>query len=434
MPLAPWIPESKPPTLFMPATLPETSELLQSFGLSLGLGLLVGLQREWVQSPVAGIRTFALLSIFGALCGLLGMLFGGWVIAASMIGFVSIVIVGHLGEMQNKDPDTGLTTEMAMLVMFTLGIITVHGERLIAIIIAGSVMVLLHSKNTLHGMVRRIGEDDLREIARLVLAALVILPALPNRDMGYLGVLNPFSIWLMVVLIIGISLAAYLVGKFLGGSKGTAVTSILGGLISSTATTASLARRSQDKGAGGISLAAMALIASTIVFVRVLVEVTIAAPAHLMQMLPPLAAMMVWFGLVAFFAYRISGRKGTHHVPQSPPSEMKSAVVFGLLYAVVLVVVAATRQYFGPSALYLAAGLSGLTDMDAITLSTARLVNAAHLDTGTAWRMVMVGGLANVVFKGILVVTLGARDFIKPTLMGFGIAMLGGVGILVFWP
>jgi len=245
----------------MPAALPDTAELLQSFGTALGLGLLVGLQREWVQNRVAGIRTFALLSLFGALCGLLGLVYGGWVVAAALIAFVSVVIIGHLAEMKNQEPDSGLTTEMAMLVMFATGIITIHGHRLIAVVIAGSVMVLLQSKKPLHAMVRRIGEDDLREIARLVLLGLVILPALPNREMGYLDVLNPFAIWLMVVLIVGISLAAYLVGKFLGGTKGTALTGVLGGLISSTATTASLARRSRDHGACGISLAAITLIA-----------------------------------------------------------------------------------------------------------------------------------------------------------------------------
>jgi uncharacterized membrane protein (DUF4010 family) len=194
----------------MTTSLPDTTELLKSFGTALGLGLLVGLQREWVQSRVAGIRTFALLSLFGALCGLLGVVFGGWVIAAALIAFVSVVILGNVAQLKSKESDSGLTTEMAMLVMFATGIITVLGHRLIAVIIAGSVMVLLQSKKPLHNMVRLIGEDDLREIARLVLAGLVILPALPNREMGYLGVLNPFAIWLMVVLIVGISLAAYL--------------------------------------------------------------------------------------------------------------------------------------------------------------------------------------------------------------------------------
>ena len=418
----------------MPATLPEAPELLQSLATALGLGLLVGLQREWVQSHVAGIRTFALLSLFGALCGMLGIAFGGWIIAAALIALASIVILGNLAELKNKQPDTGLTTEMAMLVMFTTGIITVLGHRLVAVVIAGTVMVLLQSKKPLHNMVRRIGEDDLREIARLVLAGLVILPVLPNREMGYLGVLNPFSIWLMVVLIVGISLAAYLAQKFLGGTRGSALAGIFGGLISSTATTASLARRSHDHDSYGISLAAIALIASAIVFVRVMVEVMIAAPGHLQAMLPPVLAMMVWFGLIAVVTHRISQKKGRHSADESPPSELKSAVLFGLLYAVVLVIVAAARKHFGSSGLYMAAALSGLTDMDAITLSTSRLVSTGHLESTIAWRMILLGGMANVVFKGALVLFLGARSFIKPMLTGFGAALAGGGAILALWP
>lgn len=419
---------------FMPVTLPDTSELLQSLATALGLGLLVGLQREWVQNRVAGIRTFALLTLFGALSGMLGIAYGSWVIAAALIAFVSVVILGNLADWKNKEPDSGLTTEMAMLVMFTTGIITMLGERLIAVIIAGTVMVLLQSKKPLHNMVRRIGEDDLREIARLVLAALVILPALPNREMGYLGVLNPFAIWLMVVLIVGISLAAYLTGKFMGGTKGAALAGIFGGLISSTATTASLARRSRVAGACGISLAAITLIASAIVFVRVMIEVVIAAPAHLRELLPPLLVMMFWFGLIAAITHRLSVKQGQHRADEQPPSEIKSAVLFGLLYAVVLLVVAAAREHFGNSGLYVAAALSGLTDMDAITLSTSRLVSTAHLDTTTAWRMILLGGMANVVFKMGLVIVLGARTFIKPAIMGLGAALIGGAAILVLWP
>jgi uncharacterized membrane protein (DUF4010 family) len=418
----------------MPASLPDTVELLKSFGTALGLGLLVGLQREWVQNRIAGIRTFALLTLFGAMAGLLGLMHGDWVIAAAMIAFAGVVVVGTLGEAKSKELDSGLTTEMAMLVMFTAGMITILGQRLIAVIIAGVVMVLLQSKKPLHNMVRRIGEDDLREIARLVLAGLVILPALPNREMGYLGVLNPFSIWLMVVLIVGISLAAYLVGKFYHGAKGAALTGILGGLISSTATTASLSRRSHDIGACGICLAAMTLIASAIVFVRVIIEIMIAAPGYLNSLLPPLVAMMFWFGLVAAIMHRISEKQGQHRSQEQPPSELKSAVIFGLLYAVVLLLVAAAREHFGDSGLYVVAAISGLTDMDAITISTARLVSTANLDTGTAWRMILLAGLANGVFKIGLVVTLGARAFIKPTLIGLISALAGGALILALWP
>jgi uncharacterized membrane protein (DUF4010 family) len=418
----------------LPAALPETMELVKSLGTALGLGLLVGLQREWVQNRVAGIRTFALLTLFGGLSGLMGMAFGAWVVAAALVAMAGLVVVGHLAEWKSREPDAGLTTEMAMLVMFSVGLICVLGQRLVAVIIAGTVMVLLQSKKPLHGMVRRIGEDDLREIARLVLAGLVILPVLPNRGMGYLGVLNPFSIWLMVVLIIGISLAAYLAGKFLGGGKGVAVSGVLGGLISSTATTASLARRSRAQGSSGLVLAAIALIASSIVFVRVIGEVVLTAPGHLGEMLPPLVAMQIWFGVVAVAAYHLARRRGGGPVEEAPPSELRSAVLFGLLYAVVLVVVAAAREHFGNSGLYVAAAISGLTDVDAITLSTSRLVTTAHLEASTAWRMILLGGLANVVFKMGLVAVLGARSFIRPALAGLGVALMGGAAVLAFWP
>ncbi|MBV6499870.1 MAG: hypothetical protein CJBNEKGG_02334 [Prosthecobacter sp.] len=418
----------------MPVTLPETSDLLQSFGAALGLGLLVGLQREWVQNRIAGIRTFALVSVFGALSGLLGMIYGGWVVAAAFLAFACLVVLGHLAEMKQSEPDSGLTTEMAMLVMFATGILTVSGQRLLAVIIAGSVLVLLQSKKPLHGMVRRIGEDDLREIARLVLAGLVILPALPNREMGYLGVLNPFAIWLMVVLIVGLSLSAYLAQKFLGSSKGAALAGLFGGLISSTATTASLARRSHDAGACGLCLAAIAIIASAVVFLRVMVEVMIAAPQQWTRMLPPLLAMMFAFGLIAALTHRLSEKRGRHTADQAPPSELKNAVMFGLLYAVVLVIVAAARQHFGHSGLYAAAAISGLTDMDAITLSTSRLVNTGHLEADIAWRMILVGGLANVLFKMGLASALGARAFIRPVLTGMVAALACGALILLLWP
>jgi len=418
----------------MPAALPEFAEILHSLATALALGLLVGLQREWVQSKLAGIRTFALVTLFGALSGLLAISFGGWILAAALLALAALIVPGYLAERNSQEPDIGLTTEIAMFVMFAIGAVTVLGQRVMAVIIAGSVMVLLQSKKPLHAMVRRIGEEDLREIARLVLAGLVILPVMPNRNMGYLGVLNPFSIWLMVVLIVGISLAAYLAGKFMGGSRGAAVAGVLGGLISSTATTASLARRSRVQGVSGISLAAIMLIASAIVFVRVMVEVVVAAPSHWKQLLPPLVAMMCWFGAVAFVVYRHSEKSGRHTAEESPPSELKGAVFFGLLYAVVLVLVAAAREHFGPSGLFVAAALSGLTDMDAITLTTSQLVKTGHLEASTGWRMILTGGLANMVFKGGLAAVLGDGAFIRPALLGLGAALTGGVAILLLWP
>lgn len=416
------------------STIAPTSELLKSLGTSLGLGLLVGLQREWTRDRIAGIRTFALVSMFGALGGLLSLAFGGWVLAAALIACVAMVVLGNLAALRGEHPDAGLTTEIAVLVMFAVGAAAMIGYRLEATVCAGTVMVLLQSKAPLHGMVRKIGADDLREIARLVLAGLVILPLLPDRAMGYLGVLNPFKIWLMVVLIIGISLAAYLIGKYLGGSRGAALAGILGGLVSSTATTASVARRSRAAGTGGLTFAAIVLTASAVVFLRVIAEVVVAAPGQFHALLPPLLAMMAWTGAVAVVVHRLAARAPHPPAEESTPSELKGAVMFGLLYIVVLYGVALAKQHFGTAGLYAVAAVSGLTDMDAITLSTAKLVNDGHVDADTGWRVILLGGIANLAFKAGLAGVLGARGFRRPALAGFAVAMAGGAAILALWP
>jgi uncharacterized membrane protein (DUF4010 family) len=417
-----------------PTTFSETPELLKSLGTALGLGLLVGLQREWVRARIAGIRTFALVTLFGGLSGVLSLTLGGWVIAAALAACAAIVILGVVAEMKHPEPDVGLTTEIAILLMFTVGAIAVLGHRLEAVVCAGTVMVLLQSKEPLHGMVRKIGEKDLREIGRLVLAGLVILPLLPNREMGYLGVLNPFKAWLMVVLIIGISLAAYLTGKFFGGSKGAVLAGVLGGLISSTATTASVARRSRAAGTVGRSLAAITLTASAVVFVRVIIEVMIAAPGSWPAMLPPLGAMMVWTALVAVASHRLAAKAGHPGGEEDTPSELKGAVMFGLLYVAVLYGVALAKEHFGTAGLYTVAAISGLTDMDAITLSTSGLVQSGHVEAGTGWRVILLGGIANLVFKAGLVAVLGGKGYVRPALAGFVALLAGGGAILAFWP
>ncbi|MCW1883846.1 MgtC/SapB family protein [Luteolibacter flavescens] len=417
-----------------PETIPGTLELLKSLGTALGLGLLVGLQREWTRDRIAGIRTFALVSLFGALSGLISLTFGGWVFAASLLACVAVLIVGNVTAMREGKADAGLTTEIAVLVMFVTGAATMTGYLVEAVVCAGTVMVLLQSKAPLHGMVRKIGEDDLREIARLVLAGLVILPLLPNKEMGYLGVLNPFKIWLMVVLIIGMSLAAYLIGKFMSGAKGAAVAGILGGLISSTATTASVSRRSRDAGAGSVMMAAIIMTASSVVFVRVIAEVVVVAPSQYKALLPPLLAMMGWTAIVAVVTHRLASKEGAPPKEESAPSELKGAIVFGLLYVLVLYGVALAKQHFGNAGLYVVAAVSGLTDMDAITLSTAGMVNSGHVDPKTGWRVILLGGLANLIFKAGMAVSLGGKGFRVPVISGFAASFAGGLAIFFLWP
>ena len=242
------------------------------------------------------------------------------------------------------------------------------------------------------------------------------------------------SIPLMVVLIVGINLAAYLASKFLGHSRGAAVAGILGGLVSSTATTASASRRSQNQQSHAKPLAVITLISAAVVFGRVSVEVMIFGPEVLGKMLPPLLAMMALTGAIAGAAYRFLMKSELQPSDEPPPSELKGAVMFGLLYVIVLFAVSYAKERFGHAGLFTVAAISGLTDMDAITLSTTSLSNSGQLDPATAWRVILTGGLATILFKTGLILSLGSRAFIKPVLMGFVATFIAGAAILAFWP
>jgi len=404
-------------------------------GLAFGLGLLVGLQREWAASRLAGIRTFPLITAFGALCAVFFQHDAGpWVIAAGLATLASVFWMGNRAKISRGEADPGVTTEVAGLVMFLVGALVMAGHAALGVVTAGVVATLLQFKQPLHALVKRIGEDDLRALVRLVIIGMVILPVLPDRAYGPYEVLNPFRIWLMVVLIVGISMAAYVASRLLGQRVGTLLSGILGGLISSTATAVSYARRSTARADDAKLAALVIMIASTVVFARVLIEISIVAPEILRDVGPPLVAMMALMAIVSATAFMRSSSSPAGPATEAPPSELRAAVIFGLLYAGVLLAVAATKQHLGPTALYIVAALSGLTDMDAITLSTAQLVKSGTLETTTGWRLILLGGMTNLVFKAGAVALLGTpRLFVRIAVM-FGISLAGGVGLMLFWP
>ena len=238
--------------------------VLQQLAIAFGLGLLLGLQRERAESSIGGIRTFPLIAIFGTICAQLEKSFGGWVIAAGLLALVAIVIYSNFAKMKSGAIDPGMTTEVAALLLYGLGAYVVVGNMVIAVVVGGAMAVLLHFKKPLHELAGAIGEHDMRAIMQFVLLSLVILPVLPNQDLGPYGVWNPFQIWLMVVLIVGISLSGYIAYKILGARAGTLLAGILGGLISSTATTVSYARRTAEN-ASLASLAAFVIMIASCV-------------------------------------------------------------------------------------------------------------------------------------------------------------------------
>ncbi len=404
-------------------------------GVALGLGLLVGLEREWAEQREAGIRTFALITVFGALCGQLAAAHGGWIISAGLLTVAALLIAIQRAMDHKADPDPGLTTEVAAVAMFAAGAALVLVSLGVGVVVGGGVAVVLQWKKPLHGFVSRIGESEIRAIMQLALVALVVLPVLPNRTFGPYGVLNPFQIWLMVVLICGISVAGYLAYKFFGSRAGTLLAGFLGGVISSTATTVSYANRSRQVPDASARGAIVIMLASSVVFLRVILEVAVVAPSVLWQVLPPLVLMTLAMALISAGLYRRTRAEGAGlALEDDDPLDLRAAITFGALYAAVLFAVAVAKEHFGNEGLFIVAGLSGLTDMDAITLSTAQLINAGRIDIDTGWRMIMVGAMSNLVFKGAAVAVLGHRQLLRRVAAVFGLALLAALALILFWP
>lgn len=403
-------------------------------GLSLGMGLLVGLQREYASSKTAGIRTFPLITLTGTVCGLLAKEFDVWILVAGFLGVISLLIIGSIQKIKDKQEGGGITTEAAVLLMFSLGAYLVFGEPIVAVVLTGVTTVLLHFKTSLHGWVDKIGEQDLRAVMQFVLITMVILPVLPNTTYDQYEVLNPRDIWLMVVLIVAISLCGYFAYKLLGDKIGALLGGILGGLISSTATTVSYSKIAARNMTAGKFAAFVIITASAISLVRVLIEIRIVAPSSFMNLVFPLVAelavMIVLTGILSF-----KQRKGDYKMQdQKNPAELKSAIAFGLLYAVISFLSAAAKDKFGNEGLYVVSILSGLTDMDAITLSTAKMAEQKNIDASLGWRLILIAFLANLVFKGGIAMVIAGKDFAKTIALLFGIAILTGLAILFLWP
>lgn len=412
----------------------DTLDTFQAIGMSLGLGLLVGLQREHAESQVAGIRTFALVTLWGTLMAMLGQSYGGWLVAAGALSVTLLLFVANLAKMRRGVAEPGLTTEIAALVMYGVGAYLVLGEAAVAVLAGGIVAVLLQFKQPMHAFVDRMSADDLRSIMQFVLLAMVILPVLPNEHYGPFGAFNPHETWLMVVLIVGISVGGYIAYKFLGRGVGTVLGGILGGLVSSTATTASYARRASDQPAAVGQAVLVIVIASAISVGRVLVEVAVATSPILGDVGLPLAAMLVWMLVLSLVAFHFDRASGDELPQPKNPAELKLALVFGAMYSAIKLAVAATQHYFGGSALYAVAIFSGLTDLDAITLSTANLVEQQQLEASLGWRLILVAVLANLAFKGGIVAVLGHRRLAIRTALIFAAAIAGGILIVWLWP
>ena len=407
---------------------PEFQDLI----IALSLGMLVGLQRQWSKNQTAGIRTFALVTLMGALTAQIGGPDPVWLVAATLLGLVALLVTGNL--LQRGSAGAGQTTEVALLLMYLVGVTVVVGNTAVAVVVGATVAVLLQMKEPFKEVVGRIGEEDLTAILQFAVISLIILPILPDRTFGPYDVLNPRKIWLMVVLIVGINLAGYAGYRLFGQKRGTLLAGILGGLISSTATTASYARTPVADPVRTRAAAAVILLATAVVFVRVLIEIGAVSRTLLATAVAPLGILLVLAVLLGLWSLRGTGDPEGSTVEKSNPSKLGPALFFALMYGGILLAVAAAEDRLGGAGLYGVAALSGLTDMDAITLSTSELVDTGRVGTSTGWRAIVIAGISNLIFKGGIVVSAGNRNLSRRVAGGFAVLAAASLLLIALWP
>ncbi len=407
-------------------------------GLALLIGLLIGLQRERANQSPAGLRTFALIGMAGFLTGVLAIEFSTWVIFAGILFLAAAFGLGNYIAFRTgkEDHGGGITSEIAALLVYGLGIYLAGAEadRSFAVLMAGITALLLHYKKPMHRFVRGMEAEDVRAVMQFILITLVILPVLPDRTFGPYDVVNPFNAWLMVVLIVGIGLVGFLVYRIAGGKVGTLLSGFLGGMVSSTATSVSASRFAKGEPQRATAAALIIMIATSVSIFRIIIELAAVNRADLMSTAPPLLTFLAVFVVLTLVLYFTRSKEVVELDPPENPAQLKPAIIFGILYVLILLGVAAAKENFGQSGLYIVAIISGLTDVDAITLSTAKLMSNDSLEISTGWRVILVAALANTAFKGGIVGVVGGMAVFKRIAFFYGIAIAAGLLIVFLWP
>lgn len=411
---------------------------LTTLAIAFGLGLLVGVQRQRSDNKMAGVRTFTLISVLGVMAGFLTQVYNNaFVLPALGLSLAAMLVAANMIKYKSKEPqDVGQTTEVAALLMFAIGAYLVLGDQLVGIIVGTLMAILLYVKERLHHFINRLSEKDLSAIMTLAGISLVILPMLPDKTFGPFDVLNPRNIWLMITLIVGISVVGYFIYKFAGKRIGVIASGILGGLISSTATTVSYARKTKSAKDVNKMAAFVIATASMVSLIRILIEIAVVIPKKFNYILLPILSEVVLLALLCIILFYLVNKDDAEDEMPEPenPAQFKSALLFGMLYALILLAVAFTEEKFGNEALYLVSIVSGLTDVDAITLSLSQLMKIDNISVHLGWKLILLAALSNLVFKGVMAMILGTKTLAKWIGIVFGIALVFGLLIIWLWP
>jgi uncharacterized membrane protein (DUF4010 family) len=394
--------------------------LVWGLASALIIGALVGIERERSKAlsgnvGIGGVRTFILFALIGAVASWLSQELGSaWVFVAALAAVGALAVAGYVVQARVKPNAVGLTTETAAIGVCLLGGACTAGYNEMALAVGIAVSAVLAYKESMHGLVAKLGHDDISAGVKLLAATFIVLPLLPTTAVDPWGVLKPRPIWTLVILIAGLSLVGYVATRALGPERGTAVMGLSGGLVSSTAVTLAFAKQSREEGGrSDDALAGGLLLAWAIMGVRIVVLVAILFTPLVAPLLLPFGALtVVTLGAAFVFLRRArpGGPAAAGEVALKNPFRLTSAVKFALLFAAVLLAVAAVERYLPGRGYYVVAALAGLTDVDAITLSMAGAARDGATPVATAATALVVAALANTLVKcGMVVAAASPR-------------------------
>lgn len=399
-------------------------ELAPRFLTALGVGFLIGLERERDAVGRAGLRTFSLVGLLGCVAAQLSQALGvAWLLPAALLAVGATSIAAH--SVREVQDEPGATTTAALLLCLCLGALAWLDHLRLTVALALSATALLQFKTELHGFVRKLQREDVVALLRLAVISLLILPVLPDRGFGPYAALNPYRIWLMVVLISGLSLGGYLLHLVVGSDRSIPMMGVLGGLVSSTATTLDFSRQVRSQPGLAAKARTVILIANLTVLVRLGVLTLVVEPGVLRFVAPALAG-----GLLAGSLALLHGRAGD--APQGEvaqrvgnPGAMQAALAFAALFALVTLVVAWLSAQAGTGGVYVASALSGLTDVDAISLSALQNHRLGTLDGTAAANAILIAYSASLVFKFGATQAIAGRRLSASVAAGYALVAAG---------
>jgi uncharacterized membrane protein (DUF4010 family) len=413
-------------------------DLFRRFGVALAIGLLMGLERGWhgrdepEGGRIAGLRTFALVGLLGGVSGWLASLTGAVVLAFGFLGLAGLLALSYRVRLSAND-DLGLTTEVALLLTFALGAASLLGELAPPGAIAVVAALLLTMKKRLHGWVARIEQLELEALLKLALISLVILPLLPDQGYGPGAALNPYEIWWAVVIVAGLSFVGYAAIRLGGADLGILLTGLFGGLASSTSTTVALSRLARTQAGLGAVAASGAVVAGSVTFLRILALVAVFQPSLIAPLAMPMGVMAA-FGLggAAVMTLHDRGNDRVSDLGALPnPLNLGAALSFGALLTIVLLVVHYLEAGFGEAGIHVAAALSGVTDVDAITISVARLAGD-DLGVHAAATAIFLAAAVNTAVKAGIAIGMGGKAMGLRVGLVYAVVVTAGVSALWF--